>query len=130
MCRFSPDNRTLSASIYDNSGGEDIWLFDLTRGVKTRFTFGPNLNDDPVWSPDGRNIAFDTNRGGTYAIYEKPSNGAQKEELLFTDPAVKFTTDWSPDGQYVLFDREDPAQKTKTDVWVLSMSGDHKAFPW
>ena len=91
MCRFSPDNRTLSASIYDNSGGEDIWLFDLTRGVKTRFTFGPNLNDDPVWSPDGRNIAFDTNRGGTYAIYEKPSNGAQKEELLFTDPAVKFT---------------------------------------
>jgi Tol biopolymer transport system component len=127
--RFSPDDRTLSASIFDNTGGEDIWLFDLARGVKTRFTFGPNLNDDPVWSPDGSQIAFDSNRTGTYALYEKPSNGAQKEVLLFSDPAVKFTTSWSPDGQYVLFDREDPAQKTKTDIWVLPMSGDHKAFP-
>jgi Tol biopolymer transport system component len=129
VMRFSPDGRTLSASIYDNTGGEDIWLFDLARGVKTRFTFGPNLNDDPVWSPDGGRIAFDSNRGGTYAIFAKPSNGATKEELLFADPAVKFTTDWSPDGQNVLFDREDPAQKTKTDVWVLAMSGGHKAWP-
>jgi dipeptidyl aminopeptidase/acylaminoacyl peptidase len=129
VIRFSPDDHILATSIYDDSGGEDIWLFDLARGVKTRFTFDPLLDDDPVWSTDGRNIVFDSNRGGTYGIYEKPSNGARKEELLFTDPAVKFTDGWSPDGKYVVFDRVDPGQKTKTDIWILPMFGDHKAFP-
>ena len=73
-------------------------------------------------------IVFDSNRGGTYALYEKPSNGARKEELIFTDPATKFTSSWSPDGKYVLFDRLDPQPKGRTAIWVLPMSGDHKAF--
>jgi Tol biopolymer transport system component len=128
VIRFSPDGRTLAASIYDNSGGEDIWLFDLVRGVRTRFTFGPGLSDDPVWSPDGKMIAFDSNRTGTYALYQKPSNGTQKEQVIFADPAVKFTTSWSPDGKYVLFDRIDPQAKGKTSIWVLPTFGDHKAF--
>jgi Tol biopolymer transport system component len=129
VIRFSPDGHRLAASIYDSSGGEDIWLFDLARGVKTRFTFDPALDDDPVWSADGNNLVFDSNRTGTYGIYEKPSNGALKEQLLFTDPAVKFPSSWSPDGKYVLFDRIDPQPKGKTALWVLPMSGDHKAYP-
>ena len=108
VIRFSPDGHTLAASIYDNSGGEDIWLFDLVRGVRTRFTFGPGLSDDPVWSPDGKMIAFDSNRTGSYAIYQKPANGTQKEEMIFSDPAIKFSTSWSNDGKYLLFDRIDP----------------------
>ena len=129
VTRFSPDGRILSTSIYDNSGGEDIWLLDLARGVRTRFTFGPALSDDPVWSPDGKMIVFDSNRTGTYAIYEKPSNGTQKEELVFADPAIKFTTSWSSDGKYVLMDHIAPDAKGKTSIWVIPMSGDHKAYP-
>jgi Tol biopolymer transport system component len=129
VIRLAPDDRRLAASIYDTSGGEDIWLFDLVRGVRTRFTFDPALDDDPVWSPDGNSMVFDSNRGGTYGIYQKLSNGAQKEELAFTDPATKFPSSWSHDGKYVLFDRLDPQRKLKTDVWVLPMFGDHKAFP-
>ncbi len=129
VIHFSPDGRRLAASIFDSSGNEDIWLFDLSRGVRTRFTFGPALTDDPVWSPDGNTIVFDSNRTGTYGIYQKPSNGARKEELLFTDPAIKFPSSWSPDGKYVLFDRIDPQPKGKTAIWVLPMFGDHKAFP-
>jgi Tol biopolymer transport system component len=126
VIRFSPDGRTLATSIYDNSGGEDIWLFDLVRGVRTRFTFGPGLSDDPVWSPDGKIIAFDSNRTGSYAIYQKPSNGTQKEEMIFADPAIKFTTSWSNDGKYLSFDRIDPESKGITALWVLPMFGDRK----
>jgi len=129
VTRFSPDGRILSTSIYDNSGGEDIWLLDLARGVRTRFTFGPALSDDPVWSPDGKMIVFDSNRTGTYAIYEKPSNGTQKEELVFADPAIKFTTSWSSDGKYVLMDHIAPDAQGKTSIWVIPMFGDHKAYP-
>jgi Tol biopolymer transport system component len=74
-------------------------------------------------------IAFDSNRTGTYALYQKPSNGTQKEQVVFADPAVKFTTSWSPDGKYVLFDRIDPQAKGKTAIWVLPRFGDHKVFP-
>ncbi len=129
VIRFSPDGRVLSTSIYDNSGGEDIWLLDLVRGVRTRFTFGPALADDPVWSPDGKMIVFDSNRTGTYAIYEKPSNGTRKEEVVFADPAIKFTSSWSPDGKYVLLDHIAPEAQGKTSIWVLPMFGDHKAYP-
>jgi Tol biopolymer transport system component len=129
VIRLSPDARRVAASVYDNSGGEDIWLFDVARGVRTRFTFDPALDDDPVWSPDGSSLVFDSNRTGAYGIYQKLSNGAQKEELVFTDPATKFPSSWSHDGKYVLFDRVDPQHKLKTDVWVLPMFGDHKAFP-
>ena len=126
VIRFSPDGHTLAASIYDNSGGEDIWLFDLVRGVRTRFTFGPGLSDDPVWSPNGKMIAFDSNRTGSYAIYQKPANGTQKEEMIFGDAAIKFTTSWSNDGKYLLFDRIDPESKGITALWVLPMFGDRK----
>ena len=128
MIRFSPDGHTLATSIYDNSGGEDIWLFDLVRGVRTRFTFGPGLSDDPVWSPDGKMIAFDSNRTGSYAIYQKPANGTQKEEMIFADPAIKFTTSWSADGKYLSFDRIDPESKGITALWILPMFGDRKAY--
>jgi eukaryotic-like serine/threonine-protein kinase len=129
VIRFSPDGKTLSTSIYDNSGGEDIWLLDLVRGVRTRFTFGPALSDDPVWSPDGKMIVFDSNRTGSYAIYEKPSNGTQKEEVVFADPAIKFSTSWSPDGKYVLMDHLGVDAQGKASIWVLPMFGDHKAYP-
>jgi serine/threonine protein kinase/Tol biopolymer transport system component len=128
VIRFSPDGKFLATSIYDNSGGEDIWLFDLTRGVRSRFTFGPSLSDDPVWSPDGKMIAFDSNRTGTYAIYQKPANGTQKEELIFADAAIKFTTSWSPDGKYLLMDRVTTEAQGRGAIWVLPMFGDHKAY--
>jgi serine/threonine protein kinase/Tol biopolymer transport system component len=128
VIRFSPDGKTLSTSIYDNSGGEDIWLLDLARGVRTRFTFGPALSDDPVWSPDGKMIVFDSNRTGTYAIYEKPANGTQKEQVVFADPAIKFSTSWSPDGKYVLMDHIGVDAQGRTSIWVLPMFGDHKAY--
>ncbi|HME05632.1 MAG TPA: hypothetical protein VKG25_01230, partial [Bryobacteraceae bacterium] len=129
VIRFSPDGKILSTSVYDNSGGEDIWLLDLARGVRTRFTFGPALSDDPVWSPDGKMIVFDSNRTGSYAIYEKPANGTQKEQVVFADAAIKFTSSWSPDGKYVLMDHIGVDAKGKTSIWVLPMFGDHKAYP-
>jgi Tol biopolymer transport system component len=129
--RLSPDRRKVAASVSDaNAGGLDIWIYDLVRGVKTRFTFDPADDDDPVWSPDGNTIVFDSARKGAYNIYQKPANGAHPEELLYEDTATKYPTSWSSDGKYVLFDRSDPQGKTKADLWVLPMTGERKPFPF
>jgi Tol biopolymer transport system component len=131
VTRLSPDGHKVAASVGDVSAGTlDIWIYDLDRGVKTRFTFDPADDDDPTWSPDGSTIVFDSARKGSYNLYQKPANGAHPEELLYEDKATKYPTSWSADGKYVLFDRSDPQGKTKTDLWVLPMFGDRKPFPF
>jgi len=131
VTRVSPDGRKIAASVTDqNAGTLDIWLYDLVRGVKTRFSFDAADDDDPVWSPDGNTLVFDSARKGAYDIYQKPANGAHPEELLYEDKATKYPTSWSSDGKYVLFDRIDSQSKTKTDLWVLPMTGERKPFPF
>ncbi len=68
-----------------NAGETDIWVLDLARGVRTRLTFGPVGNVSPIWSPDGKWIAYSSARNGHFAICRKPSDGSGAEETLLTD---------------------------------------------
>ena len=95
---------------------------DLLRGALTRFTFDPTQDGYPLWSPDGKQIAFESNRKGTYQIYWKPANGVGSEELLFESPNSKWPLDWSRDGRFLLY-HEDAGPKTGPDIWALSMTG-------
>src|SRR5207249_2372823 len=60
----------------------DIWLMDLAQGGLTRFTFDPANDNAPVWSPDGTQIAFSSNRKGPNNLYVKASSLAGAEQLL------------------------------------------------
>jgi len=125
---LSPDARRLAADRNDTqTGNRDIWLFDLARGASTRFTFRPAFNDSPVWSPDGRRIAFRSNREGLFNLYQKDASGAGEEELLVKTPANKFPTGWSPDGRWLLYHELDP--KTRMDLWLLPLDG-RQPQPW
>jgi serine/threonine protein kinase/Tol biopolymer transport system component len=101
----------------------DIWTIDLARGVPSRFTFSPDVDDDPVWSPDGTRIAFSSVRDGVSGIYQKPLAVGRDDELLLTTHASARPTSWSPDGRYLLFEQTDPA--TASDIWVMPVQGDH-----
>jgi serine/threonine protein kinase len=77
---LSPDGTRLATS--SGSAQQDIWLFDLSRMVNTRFTFDAAADRVPVWSPDGSKIVFSSSRKGRMDLYLKPSNGAVEEQLL------------------------------------------------
>jgi Tol biopolymer transport system component len=102
----------------------DIWTIDLARGVPSRFTFSPDVDDDPVWSPDGKAIAFSSVREAIPGIDQKLVSGTGNAELLFTNDRSIHPTSWSPDGRSLLFEQTDAV--SASDLWVLSMQGDVK----
>src|SRR5581483_5301526 len=106
--RLSPDGSRLAYRMEAaNPADADIWILDLARGASSRFTFGPNLAGFPVWSPDGSEIVFASNRDGFYDLYRKPANGAKEEELLLRTKEHKRPVSWSADGRYLLYTSSD-----------------------
>src|SRR5207253_3019337 len=78
---LSPDGGRVALTRTVQANG-DVWLVDLHRAVQTRFTFDPAIDDDPVWSPDGKRMAFRSLRAGSPAIYVKAVDGSEAERPL------------------------------------------------
>ena len=125
---LSHDDKTITASRVDSAGTRDIWLIDLSRGTPLRFTFNPVDEWLGVWSPDDKRIAFTSDQDGPGNLYQKPSSGAASEEQILKTDERKWTTDWSPDGRFLLYTSIFP--KTGLDLLVLPMDGDHKPVPY
>ncbi len=127
---MSPDGTQVAFTRRESggAGNPDVWLLDVVRGISTRFTFHPAADVAPVWSPDGSHIAFASERDGPLNLYQKVSNNAGNEEVLFQSAEPKTPTDWSHDGRFLLFTDTDP--KTGPDIWVLPMIGERKPVPY
>jgi len=124
---LSPDGKQVAS--YQAGGQSDIWIFEFTRGTNTRLTFDPAIERYPVWSPDGKQIAYSASSQGVGAtIYRKASDGSGQTELLQTPQRTAVPLDWSRDGRFLLY--QTIGQGTGPDLWVLPMGGDHKAIPF
>ncbi len=121
---LSPDGKQLVEDFSDLKSPRDIWLVELARGISSRFTFDPAPDFYPVWSPDGSKIAFSSNREGSFNLYVKAADGGMKDELLLKTNQTKNATDWSLDGNHLLY--FEFGAKTKRDLWVLTMNGADK----
>jgi Tol biopolymer transport system component len=104
----------------------NLWLLDLTQGTTTRLTSGPNSDSNPVFSPDGRSVAFRSNDGASYSLYQKASIGLGPEALLLKVSGGLNLTDWSRDWRWLVYHSNPPNR----DIWVVPMKGDHKPFPF
>jgi len=127
--QLSPDGKRLAVSIVDpQNGNQDIWLYDVARGLRTRFTVDPGDERSPAWSPDGSRIVFSSNRKGHFDLYQKSAGGVGNDEPLLESDLEKHPLSWSPDGRFLLYNTVDP--KSKADLWVLPLGGDRKPFPF
>lgn len=109
------------------NGNVDVWSLDTKRGAWSRLTSDPADDVFPVWSPDGSELVFSSNRTGIHNLYRRPLTAGGREERLFSSPQHKVATDWSADGRFIVFDSEDP--KTGSDIWALPLDGKEKPFP-
>ena len=119
--RLSPDGKRLAL---DRSvlGNRDVWIRDLSNGATTRFTVDRSLDGYPVWSPDGSQIAFNSDRNGSYDIFVKSAAGTGPEKELLRAAGDQWPLDWSRDGRWLLY--HDAANAG--DLWAMPMVGDDR----
>ncbi len=119
--RLSHDGRRLAATINDpGSGHGDVWTIDVARNVASRLTFSDAHDTQPVWSPDGKRVAFQSDREkDTGDVYVVQADGRGEPELLYAGEGPATPTDWSPDGKYVSID----GSNGKNDLWIVPIDG-------
>ncbi len=100
---ISPDGRRVVVEITDAvSGTDDLWVLDLDRGTRTRLTLDPADDICGTWSPDGRRVAFASDRNGQYDIFVKAADGTGSATAVYRSGSYKEPYSWSPDGAYIL----------------------------
>jgi Tol biopolymer transport system component/predicted Ser/Thr protein kinase len=124
--RLSPDGRRVAVGI-DEPESSDVWLYDLSRETLTRLTFGESVNQNANWTPDGKRIAFRSNKEESSNLFWQLADGSGGLERLTTSEYFQAPNSWSPDGQLLAFIEVNPT--TGYDIWVLRM-GDRKPEPF
>ena len=87
----------------------------------TRLTFDPGLQTEPTFSPDGRSIAYTSNKSGNFDIWQQPVAGGNAVQVT-TDPDSDWQPDWSPDGSRIAFRSE----RGGGGIFVVPTTGGHE----
>ena len=115
---LSPDGRHVAFQQTDSDGRHvDIWIHDLANDAIARLTFGPGLDELPVWSPDAKRVAYAANHNLNYGLYQKSADGSGSEQEMAKSSGAfrQGFWDWSHDGQYLLVWKSG-------ELWYLSHS--------
>ncbi|MGE5276438.1 MAG: protein kinase domain-containing protein [Acidobacteriota bacterium] len=123
--RFSPDGKRLA--VVRGDANQDVWIADLERGLMTRLTPEASEEFDPVWSPDGRRIAYTSERRSLEPqIFLRAADGSGEEEPLWKKPVAVFAQAWSPDGKVLALAEAIPG--TRWDLWTLEIGREARPF--
>jgi len=113
---------------YDQADGSnrDVWTMEIKSGKTTRITFDPEVDHDPVWSPDGSRIAFESHRT-PQGLYVARSQGGTAESLAL--PGGDSLSDWSRDGNFLLFGsmRSEPGASS---IRLMPLTLNRKPLIW
>lgn len=116
----SPDGRTLAFTLLG-----DIYTMPITGGTPTRIAEGMAWEVHPRFSPDGRRIAFTSDRGGGDNIWLMNVDGSDKQQLTKEDFRLLNQPSWSPDGEYIVAKKHFTTGRSlgTGEVWLYHVSG-------
>jgi serine/threonine-protein kinase len=123
--RLSPDGSRLAISVADQE--MDVWIWNFARRALTRLTLDPARDMDPVWTADGQEIVFSSDRGGGFLNpYRQNADGRGTAQRLTESPYQQFASSVTPDGSAVIFHQ---FTLSNWDVLKLSLDGGGEAEP-
>jgi len=118
--RLSPDGRRVAFDISDDRGRQ-VWLYEIARDTLSQLTFEGTTNEDSTWTPDGKRLAFSSNKDGPLRVFWQLADGSSGPERLtnsHNNVAANFS--WSPDGQLLSLAEVSPPGIPK--IFVLRMT--------
>jgi len=124
--KISPNGKLVAFNRADRqNGNRDIWYTEIGRGITARLTTDGANDWFPVWSPDGKQMVFTSDRAGATSgaggyIFIKRSMDPGRDESPIVTKDESGAYDWSHDGKWISFGGR--------DMWVASASGDPKPF--
>ncbi|MFQ5720460.1 MAG: TolB family protein [Acidobacteriota bacterium] len=122
---LSPDGRRVVVT--RNGYHDDVWMWDVERSTMTRLTFGSSNGTNPIWSPDGKRVAYSSRTTGTSDVFWSPADGSAPATVLATGPADLFPATFSPDGRFLVYLEVDGVGGF--DLWLQPLSGDAPRRP-
>jgi eukaryotic-like serine/threonine-protein kinase len=121
--RLSPDAHKVAVSVLDPAGeASGLWIYNLQNNIQSRFASADDFYLMPVWSPDGKQLAYGSSKTGPFNFYVRPSNGAGEEEPLHPSVEDERPESWSPDGKFLVYDER------REKIMILPLA--HNARPY
>jgi Tol biopolymer transport system component len=125
---IAPDGKRAAVEIWNSEReGRDLFLLDLASGVTTRLTSDPADAFAPVWSPDGRGLAYSKPNPGPPDLAMMSIDRTGPPRILLTEEGVQVAQHWSPDARRLAYVNLDmagaPDQVSRRQVWLLSIDG-------
>ena len=112
--RVSPNGRQLAVQILEDDGQSDVWIYDLTEQFEMRRLTQAGRNTSPIWTPNGEEVTFGSDRDGSWAIYSQRADGRSIAERLATaeENTLYLPESWSADGTTLAFAAADDIGRT------------------
>jgi Tol biopolymer transport system component/TolB-like protein/DNA-binding winged helix-turn-helix (wHTH) protein/Tfp pilus assembly protein PilF len=123
-CGWSPDSKQF---LYQSRGSDtavpnnsDIFIYTLETGAITPVVESPFFDSDPIFSPDGKSIAYASDVEGNFEIYTRVLATGETKRLTY-GPGHEAFPSYSPDGTQIIFNSD--VEKENTDVYLMNVDG-------
>jgi eukaryotic-like serine/threonine-protein kinase len=115
----SPDGQRVA--LRSAKANDDIHVLDIPRASLTRFTYEGGDEQNPVWTPDGKRLAYASQRGGTPTMYWKTADGNGTPEKILEPQHPQRPSSFSLDGKFLAYTEVHP--QSGLDIWTVRLDG-------